>query len=505
MTMAGADEIVADGRVLVMGRRIVGVLAAADPLPNSFKSAPQIDTGGTIFPGLIDLHNHFAYNLLTLWAPPETYHNRSKWARAGGYISNVSLPLRTLADYEVTSTALVRYVEAKALVGGTTTGQGIRTRVHGGSSMFQGSMRNAELPDNPDLPGAGTRVPNLWVTPENVASFKNSLNTHAAYFYHLAEGTDVGARTTYFDLKTNGLITPSLVGIHTLGLQVADRAEFGRRKAKAVWSPFSNLLLYGQTLALNEIDPATPLALGSDWSPTGSKNLLHELKVARWVADSQHFALPDSELVASVTSRAAQILGWGSHLGQIAPHFLADLVVIAGQTGDPFAGLVGARERDVRLVLIDGTARYGDPDLVAALGADKSSLEKVGVDGVSAVFDFEAGGPLGGLTLESAERRLRAAMADLPGFREQADEQRASLQAAGVEAEPFQVELDNEFIPDPNDPDADAVLLADWTRLAESVELDTLAVDDAAHWARLDAQKNLPDGLVNAIKTAYGH
>ena len=54
-----------------------------------------------------------------------------------------------------------------------------------------------------------------------------------------------------------------------------------------IWSPLSNLLLYGGTAHVDAAREAgVTIGLGSDWSPTGSKNLLGELKVA-WLY-SQH-------------------------------------------------------------------------------------------------------------------------------------------------------------------------------------------------------------------------
>ena len=54
-----------------------------------------------------------------------------------------------------------------------------------------------------------------------------------------------------------------------------------------VWSPLSNLLLYGATARVDAAKRAgVRIGLGSDWSPSGSKNLLGELKVA-WLY-SQH-------------------------------------------------------------------------------------------------------------------------------------------------------------------------------------------------------------------------
>ena len=60
------------------------------------------------------------------------------------YGAEISLPIHLLASSPSASRAIVRYIEAKALVGGTTTGQGIRTQVRGGARLFRGAMRNVE-------------------------------------------------------------------------------------------------------------------------------------------------------------------------------------------------------------------------------------------------------------------------------------------------------------------------------------------------------------------------
>jgi 5-methylthioadenosine/S-adenosylhomocysteine deaminase len=48
-----------------------------------------------------------------------------------------------------------------------------------------------------------------------------------------------------------------------------------------IWSPFSNLWLYRETTRADEAtDAGLQVCLGADWSPSGSKNLLGEPKVA---------------------------------------------------------------------------------------------------------------------------------------------------------------------------------------------------------------------------------
>ena len=213
VTMNSANEVFDNGRLIVQRGKINAVLKKDQVLPAEFSSTPIVETGGTIYPGLIDLHNHFVYNVLPLWAVPKEYQNRSQWPRAKTYGPTISLPIRALAGYTRTARAIVRYVESKALIGGTTTGQGIRTRVEGGVRLFEGAMRNVEETKDARLPEAATLVPNLKDDPASIKSFRYGLETRKAYFYHLSEGKDAGTRRYFTQLTDNDLIKESLVGI----------------------------------------------------------------------------------------------------------------------------------------------------------------------------------------------------------------------------------------------------------------------------------------------------
>jgi 5-methylthioadenosine/S-adenosylhomocysteine deaminase len=52
--------------------------------------------------------------------------------------------------------------------------------------------------------------------------------------------------------------------------------------AKLVWSPQSNLRLYGATTDVaSALQLGIPVSLGADWLPSGSQSLLAEMQVAR--------------------------------------------------------------------------------------------------------------------------------------------------------------------------------------------------------------------------------
>ena len=175
-------------------------------------------------------------------------------------------------------------------------------------------------------------------------------------------------------------INEALAGIHASGLLPEDLRLYQGLGGSIVWSPLSNLLLYGATTDIRTArELGIKIGLGSDWSPTGSKNLLCELKVA-WLY-SQHFLdglLSPRDLVAMVTRTAAQILRWDAALGSLEPGKRADLLVIGGTSGDPYEALVRATELSVRLVVINGFARYGTASLMRKLAPSHEPLRLKG-------------------------------------------------------------------------------------------------------------------------------
>jgi len=501
---------VIDGRVAVQRGRIAAIVPAGAPLPRALSRAPVVRTDGTIYPGLIDLHNHFVYDIAPLWRVPRRYHDRSQWADVSSKKAEVSLPVKLLAGWPPTAKAIARYVEAKALVAGTTTGQGMKTQVTGGYGPFRGVMRNVESTEDPRLPDAATLVPTLGRRAEDFAGFRAALAKRAAvggaYFYHLAEGTEHIALRTYTDLRDNGLLQAPLAGIHCLGLGASDLADLRAADAKLVWSPFSNLLLYGQTLDLAALlRSGLRFAIGSDWTPSGSRNLLEELKVARIVARSQGVDLGAERLVRAVTVDAAAILGWADRVGAVRVGAFADLLVVRGTDGDPYEQLIDATERDVRLVTVHGVPRYGDRALMEALLADPGApLEPWVGGGFDTCFQLASpASPINGLRVDDATTTLRQAMSDLPAFRD--------IVAAGIDrthrlgvapADTFTLLLDNEPAWGPGD-GMGMGAADDASLLPAHVELDAIVVGGDDYWSRVADQPNLDQGLKDSLRAAY--
>ena len=83
-------------------------------------------------------------------------------------------------------------------------------------------------------------------------------------------------------LRDAGCVGDGLIGIHSTALAADDFREWESLGAGAiVWSPFSNLWLYGGTTDVMAARAAgLRVCLGSDWTPSGTRNVLGELKIA---------------------------------------------------------------------------------------------------------------------------------------------------------------------------------------------------------------------------------
>src|SRR5690349_16458902 len=79
VTMNSSRQVINKGVVYINKGCIVGVRKESEKAPVGFKKAKKIDTDGTIYPGLIELHNHLSYDILPMWQVPKKYSNRSQW------------------------------------------------------------------------------------------------------------------------------------------------------------------------------------------------------------------------------------------------------------------------------------------------------------------------------------------------------------------------------------------------------------------------------------------
>jgi hypothetical protein len=416
VTMDEQRTVLKTGVLYLDKGAIVAVQDKAAPPPADFAGVPVTETNGTIYPGLIDLHNHLSYNILQLWDVPKQFHNRGQWAGIPEYRNTISGPMQIIGQTPGLLASVVRYVECKCLVGGVTTSQGIELfSNHGARRYYRGLVRNVEQTNDPALPEAGSRIADVDAT--DAQSFLARLGQKRCYLLHLAEGVDDSARKHFLSLQIAAdtwAITAALTGIHSTALHPEDYEIMAKRGASMVWSPFSNLLLYGGTARVSDARAAgVAIGLGADWSPSGSKNLFGELKVARLVTrDDQAF--DDKALLAMATIDAAKILHWEHLIGSIEAGKRADLMVIAGKPADPYGAFFGTPETGVTFVLINGVPRFGTSELFQSVGLTGETIKLDGQIRRLNLAQANSDPDVGTVTFAQARDTLTQTLNDLP-------------------------------------------------------------------------------------------
>jgi 5-methylthioadenosine/S-adenosylhomocysteine deaminase len=369
--------------------KIAAVQPASEPPPAGFENARTLATGGVIYPGLIDLHGHMVYNALSLWSPPgheDPYTSRYTWPGDASYEEMISDPANALGA--LAGKALLKYVEVKAVIGGTTAVQGSAKMAY----PYEGWLvRNVEYEK------FGTKHKSVYQSAlplRNDAEYKRDakhMKDGDAFIYHLAEGTDPKLIAEYEKLREEDCLQPTLGAIHCTALNAANYKEWATHGGSVIWSPFSNLWLYRDTTHVDEAKQAgLRICLGADWSPSGSKNLLGELKVAdMWNSTHLNGAFTDRELCEMATCNPADTLGWGDRLGRLKVDLHGDVLVTSDRGGDPYRNLIESIEKDVLFVAINGQPFYGTKELVKASGAKNVEPIDVGGQSRSIVLKYE--------------------------------------------------------------------------------------------------------------------
>ena len=348
-----------------------------------------INTEGTIYPGLVDLHNHVPWNVLPRWIPPHLYANRSEWRADPDQDAKVGVPFKHLSDAGHVCD-MNDYGEMRALAGGATSIlathrfsciRGLLRNLDYNSGFYGTTELNREhILNIIDVPPASD--PNNRALFVQQAQFVIQNPFFESLFLHLSEGVDAFSLEEFSFVQSSGLLNPKGVCIHCVALGPDEFRAMAAAGTSLVWSPRSNLELYGRTTDIDAaLDAGVRIALAPDWAITGSSNILDELHVAdRYNQEHLGGRLSEQQLVAMVTSTAAAIAGIAEEVGAIQPGLRADLLVIPGDDDNPYRKLIDAEPRDVRLVLIGGVPVYGNRGMMQAFW-DATQLEPVDIGG----------------------------------------------------------------------------------------------------------------------------
>ena len=387
VTMDGETNVINDGNVMIRDGKITGVWASNTnpPAGVDFTDVPIVETDGTIYPGLIDLHNHVHYNHIPLWdfevhlsesqkSEEGGYTNRYQWGNNWDYgpsITWMKTNIQSSYRWDMASEQM-KYAEVQAVSGGVTAMQGSPSS---GTQAWDSILsRNVEL-YNFGQDGISTCAVCGAADDDYTGSHlisQSEAGTLNAWFVHLSEGVDQSSKDEFDALWNKGLIMDETIVIHGTAMDSSQFSQMASVNSELVWSPLSNLLLYGDTTDVVAAHQAgVSISISPDWGPSGSKNNLHELKVAdMWNSNNLNGYFSNYQLVEMVTSNPADATGWAPFVGRIKADLYADLVVIDTFHEDPYRNLIEAIDADVALTVVQGKAVFGDVDIMQQLQGD---------------------------------------------------------------------------------------------------------------------------------------
>ncbi|MGZ3472975.1 MAG: amidohydrolase family protein [Polyangiales bacterium] len=406
-TIVTPTTVYCDGEVLFSSETGKIVCAGDDCSsdPNA-AGAQVVCSNGVVYPGLIDTHQHADYNHLPVWKHPKHYENRNHWRDHETLYDDFKVPHKPFGSTNKPNETLSElYAELRLLMSGTVAVSGTAGALLSDTSISR-LVRNVDSSNttnsklsagyvDPDIDtvivksdGTVDDTKTKAHTTTIVSKFGNP--SYRSFVPHLSEGIDSKARAEFDEALAVGVITDKTSIVHCTGCSTAQFAQMAKSKAGLIWSPRSNIDLYGQTANVTTAKKlGVTIALGCDWTPSGSMNPIGELQCARHLNETYYdHTFAESELVAMSTINAAKALHVDDELGQIAPNYWADLTVVSGDRTKPFRALLDATATQIRLVTIKGQALYGDPDaLTGAIvaGATCTAINGVSPDGKTGV------------------------------------------------------------------------------------------------------------------------
>ncbi len=399
---AGSETKLIKGNILTPETVFRGGQVAVDPAGQITCVGCNCETGGetqivcpdaSVSPGLINTHDHitFTQNNPYTQNPAVRYDHRHQWRKGDG------------PDYPKISAAggasgvRISWGELRFVMGGATSivgsgGQAGLARNLDDQAKQEGLNHSAvDFDTFPLGDSSGTRLTatcdyGTIHTTAQVAAVK-------AYEPHTAEGVNDAAHNEFkcesdpaYDTVqpkiSQDLLLPQTAMIHAIGLTAADYAAMALKGTALIWSPRSNVTLYGDTARVTMAAAyGVEIALGTDWMPSGSMNLLRELRCADDLNSTyyDHY-FTDKQLWQMVTLNAAAVTATDDAIGLLAPNHVADISIFAGNGKGGYRAVIDAEPKDVALVMRGGVVLYGDDATVSGL---TNSCDTVDVCGVS--------------------------------------------------------------------------------------------------------------------------
>ena len=393
-------DVLAPGMVYLAGEVLVrsdGVIACVgcdcSGRPEAAGATVVTCPGAVVSPGLIDAHDHltFTQNAPGNWGT-ERYEHRHDWRK--GLNGHTKISVSGGASWQKVSWGELRHVMAGATaVAGSGDAAGFLRNVDRAVARREGITADVDYETFPLGDSGGTQIASGCGYPDVPSA---SVLSSDCYLPHVAEGINGYARNEFVCLSSdaNGgvdITEPNAAFIHGVGLKAIDGRELAANGTAVIWSPRSNVSLYGDTAPVTMYHTQGVLiGLGTDWTASGSMNIQRELACVAYLNDVHYGGFfSDRDIWEMATVNNAVALAIDDHVGALVAGLEADIAIFRDDPSDglaetPYGVVLEANVDDTALVLRGGEPLYGDTSVVSALPGGTTGCESIpgGVCGV---------------------------------------------------------------------------------------------------------------------------
>jgi len=372
-----ADKVIENGSVLIGANGVIECVGC-----DCSAEGAQVITcpNAVVSPALINAHEHIGYaNARPDSWGAERFDHRNDWRKnKNGHTNHNGDP---------TSNNLVG--EMRMIMGGSVTLFGSV----GGAGDLDGLMRNVDSSGLDEGLNLGTNKNPVYDTfplgdssgkqialgggcsgykPSNKA--KSFIADYGCpYGPHVAEGINSYALNELYcvsgqDKDGIDLFNEKAAFIHGVGATPEYISMMAEKGVKLIWSPRSNISLYGDTAQVTTYDRlGVTIGMGTDWIYSGSMNMLRELQCIDYL-NKNHYGsyFSDKKIWMMATINNAIALGVENKLGDLKVGLLGDIAVFrTTEDKQDYRAVIDAAAQDVLLVTRGRLVLYGDANLVA--------------------------------------------------------------------------------------------------------------------------------------------
>ncbi len=384
------SEVLQGGSVLLDEDGIiqcVGCNCAAENLAAG--ATVMVCPDAVVSPALINAHEHIGWAKLAQPATytDERYEHRHHWRKGKASHTKIPQPGSSKADADILYGELRHFISGTVSMAGAGKADGLMRNLDENLSDTKevgGNVYNQTFPlgDNDgNLLTSGCNYP--WK--DDVQDLKNE-----CYLPHIAEGINAEAHNEFLCMSGQGsgsrdLVEPNTAIIHAVGMSAIDGEEILNNDSSVVWSPRSNVSLYGNTAPVTMYhNQGINIAMGTDWVLSGSANMVREMACADYM-NKKHYGsfFKASDIWRMATENSARALKVEDKIGFLKNGYIGDIAIYALNGGASsqnvetyYQSIIDSTADEVVLVLRSGEMVFGDSDIFDA--ANINDCESMG-------------------------------------------------------------------------------------------------------------------------------